>query len=228
MSDRILLISSDPHLVAQVREGLSGEAYELTGVATDLEALRWLYVQRPDLIMLDVRSSPATAVRFDPLLHLREVTDLPILLFVPAEEVPRGLDHGADDCLTPPFSAAELAARVRALLRRARFPPLREWTTRYEDEQVCIDLSRQEVRVRGQWVHLTPTEFRLLACLVGQAGDLVSYEELLARVWGPGQTGRKSQLVRCIHKLRRKIEPDPRHPTYIITVRGVGYRFVTR
>jgi len=220
MSEQILIISTDPLLIQQVQVSLNGRGYELKSAPTGLEALRRMYVARPDLIILDGRSP-----NFEILHRIRQVTDLPILMFVSEGEIPRGLNEGADDCLSEPFLPEELAARVRALLRRARLPPTTEWVTHYIDDQVSINLEQKRVLVQGERVHLTPVEFRLLACLVGNAGNVVSRQQLMARVWGPEHVGKDYLLSPRIYKLRQKIEPDPRQPEYIVTERGFGYRF---
>lgn len=240
MGDRILIISSDAALIERVRASLQGQECELASVPTGTVALQDLYTAGADLIILDGRTpsnleirNPSTSLRtgskseieWVTLSHLRQVTDLPILMFVPAGQVARGLKQGADDCLSEPFLPEELTARVGALLRRARLPPTTGWLTRYMDDQVSINLEQRRVLVQGERVHLTPVEFRLLACLVGEAGRVVPHEKLIARVWGPEHVGKDHLLSPRIYKLRQKIEPDPAQPEYILTERGFGYRF---
>lgn len=242
-----MLLSTDPALITPLQASLEEQGYAVERAQTGQDVLRQLYVSRPDLIILDGRppkqrarrpayeGEPAADRRADSserrtprleLLHrIRAVTELPILLFVSQAREAWGLNQGADDCLTVSVSPEVLAARVKALLRRARRPAITAWRTRYVDEHVNIDLMRRQVFVRGQRVHLTPLEFRLLACLVGEAGTVVSHETLITRVWGPDQVGKLHLLTPCIYNLRQKIEPDPAQYEYILTERGFGYRF---
>jgi DNA-binding response OmpR family regulator len=137
----------------------------------------------------------------------------------------KGLDIGADDYVTKPFSAEELLARVRAALRRVELSERQDPRPTFQASNLLIDFSRQRVFVRDQEVNLTPTEYRLLCELVKQAGRVLVPEYLLEKVWGIGYEGENRLLWQAVHRLRRKIEPDPRNPQYIQTRPGVGYVF---
>jgi two-component system KDP operon response regulator KdpE len=138
----------------------------------------------------------------------------------------RGLDGGADDYVTKPFSAQELLARVRAALRRTAFSERAQAGAVFEAGEVVVDFARQCVSVRGEEVSLTPTEYHLLCELARNAGRVVVPDLLLARVWGPGAEGDTHLVWQAIHRLRQKIERDPRNPEIIETRPGMGYVFV--
>ena len=139
------------------------------------------------------------------------------------ENLVRGLDHGADDYLTKPFSMTELQARVRAVLRRVAESASEDRTLRFDGGQLAIDPVAQRVTVRGKPVDLTPTEFRLLLCLAFNAGRVLSVEQILDSVWGLGYEDSPDNVKLYVWYLRRKIEADPSNPRYILTKRGAGY-----
>jgi len=166
---------------------------------------------------------------FETLRELRKFSTVPvIMLTVKADErdVTRGLELGADDYVAKPFSQAILVARIKAVLRRAELPPPTPRQEIVVDDHLRIDFERREVVVNGQQVPLRPTEFRLLYHLVGNPGVVMTQETLLSRVWGPEYRDASHYLRLYINYLRQKIEPDPSNPRYILTERGVGYRFV--
>jgi DNA-binding response OmpR family regulator len=136
----------------------------------------------------------------------------------------RGLTLGADDYICKPFSSAELVARIKAALRRARMPAVGPEKAHYTDGTVSIDHLAHEVRIRGNVVQLSPLEFRLLGCLVEHAGQVLSHEQLLDRVWGTEYESIESVKL-YVGYVRKKIEQDPANPELIQTVRGVGYRY---
>jgi len=166
---------------------------------------------------------------FETLARIREVSSVPVIMLTvkgDEEDRIRGLDLGADDYVTKPFSPRELSSRIRAVLRRVEPPKTQAAEPLVIDEDLAIDFPRREVIVRSEHIKLRPTEYRLLVHLVENAGWIVPQETLLAKVWGPEYTD-DSQLLRLyITYLRKKIEPDPSNPRYILTERGVGYRFV--
>lgn len=227
MKKRILVVDDEPRMRRFVRMNLDLEGYEVSEADNGLVALEKVRDQMPDLVLLDVMMP--TMDGFETLALLREFSNVPvIMLTVKGDENDRvrGLDLGADDYITKPFSPRELSSRVRAVLRRVEVtkPSLAEPLV--IDEGLAIDFTRREVIVRGERIKLRPTEYRLLAHLVENAGWIVPQETLLAKVWGPEYRD-DSQLLRLyITYLRKKIEPDPANPRYIFTERGVGYRFV--
>jgi two-component system KDP operon response regulator KdpE len=138
----------------------------------------------------------------------------------------RGLQMGADDYVTKPFSQKELLSRIQAVLRRAEMPPMAPKTQMKVDDELILDFARNEVIVRGEPVTLTPTEHRLLYHLVSNPGHVLTYETLLAKVWGYEYREEAHYVRLYVNYLRQKIERDPARPKYILTERGLGYRFV--
>jgi two-component system KDP operon response regulator KdpE len=178
--------------------------------------------ERPDLIILDLGLPDLDGVEVT--RHLREWTGIPIIvLSVREQEVDKisALDAGADDYLTKPFSSGELMARMRAALRHTMqntSEPI------FETDNLQVDLTRRLVRVNGEEVSLTPTEYDLLRFLVQNAGRVITHRQLLRQVWGNAYETEAHLLRVNMSNLRRKIEPDPTRPRYIITEPGVGYR----
>jgi len=166
---------------------------------------------------------------FETLERIREISTVPvIMLTVKAEEEDkiRGLELGADDYVIKPFSPRELSSRIKALLRRVEMPAPMGKTAIKVDDHLTIDFQRYEVIVDGKPIKLRPTEYRLLYHLVNNAGWVMSHETLLSKVWGHEYRDETHYLRLYITYLRQKIEPDPANPKYILTERGVGYRFV--
>lgn len=179
----------------------------------------------PDLVILDVMMPEMDG--FETLKEIRRFSDVPvIMLTVQAEEQDRirGLDLGADDYMAKPFSPAELVSRAQAVLRRVQTPSDNRIIE--VDDDLQIDFGAREVIVRGERVKLRPTEWRLLYHLVHNAGWLLTHDMILSKVWGPEYVGQDNYVRLYITYLRQKIEPDPSNPKYILTERGVGYRFV--
>ena len=226
--DRLILVVDDePRMVKFVRMNLELEGYRVSEATNGLDALDKVRDELPDLVLLDVMMPEMDG--FEALERIREVSTVPvIMLTVKGEEEDRirGLELGADDYVTKPFSPRELASRIKAVLRRAEMAAPLEKTAIVIDDDLSVDFQRREVIVRGEQVKLRPTEYRLLYHLVKNAGWVMTHEMLLAKVWGY-EYREESHLLRLyITYLRKKIEPDPSHPKYILTERGVGYRFV--
>jgi DNA-binding response OmpR family regulator len=190
------------------------------------EALDELREHLPDLIVMDVMMPEMDG--FETLKAVREVSTVPVIMLTVRQSEPdkiRGLDLGADDYIAKPFSPRELLSRIHALLRRSLMAPPTRKTEIVVDPDLKIDFSRREVTVRGKKVVLRPTEYRLLYHLVNNAGHLLTHETLLSKVWGREYRDEAHYLRLYITYLRQKIEEDPAHPRYILTERGVGYRF---
>lgn len=222
----VLVVDDEPRLVDVVRLNLEMEGYRVITASNGYEALERLKADLPDLVALDVMMPDMDG--FETLARIREVSSVPVLMLtVRAEESDRirGLEIGADDYLTKPYSPRELVTRVKALLRRSFTPSQAHKTRIVVDDDLTIDFGKHEVLVRGRKVALRPTEYRLLYHLVNNAGRLMTHETLLSKVWGPEYRDEGHYLRLYITYLRQKLERDPAHPRYILTERGVGYRF---
>lgn len=226
MGEKILVIDNDHHAVRQVDYCLTREGYEVYKAYDGQEGLRQMYSHQPDMVILDIIMPKMNGWRT--CRRIQEMSDIPIIMLSAKGEVKdivRGLDYGADDYLTKPFSVKELLARVRATLRRVALPPLNKEPVTYSDENLTVNLAERRIVVQGEPVKLTPTEYRLLAYLVENAGRVLTYRQLLEKVWGWEYTDNIDYLRVYIWHLRQKIEEEPSKPKYILTEYGVGYRF---
>jgi DNA-binding response OmpR family regulator len=224
---RILVVDDEPDLVHAVRLYLEMEGYLVFAASNGYEAMEKVTEKLPDLVVLDVMMPEMDG--FETLKRIREAHNVPIIMLtVRGEEVDkvRGLQLGADDYVTKPFSQRELLSRIQAVLRRSEMPPLVPKTQIVVDGDLTIDFARNEVTVRGRQVSLTPTEHRLLYHLVSNPGRVLTYETLLAKVWGYEYREEAHYVRLYVNYLRQKIEPDQAHPRYVLTERGLGYRFV--
>lgn len=229
MGKKILIVDDDEALVRLVDQVLTQKGYEVLKASNGQEALRLLFDQRPDLVILDVVMPRMNG--WQALDRIRDVSDIPIVILTgkrrTEEDVVRGLDYGADDYLLKPVGNRELVARVRAALRRAELPSSadakREIT--YSDGFLTVDVAERKVIVNGERVKLTPREFRLFALLVENAGRILTHKQVLEKVWGWEYIDDLDYVRIYISHLRQKIEPDPSLPRYIITEPGVGYYF---
>jgi two-component system KDP operon response regulator KdpE len=222
----ILIVDDEARIRDVVRMNLEMEHYRVLEAANGIEALEQLRDYLPDLVVLDVQMPEMDG--FETLRHIREVSTVPVIMLTvlqTEQDKIHGLDLGADDYLAKPFSPRELLSRIRALLRRSLMPAPARKTEIVVDDNLKIDFARREVIVRGQKVVLRPTEYRLLYHLVSNAGRLLTHETLLSKVWGREYRDEAHYLRLYITYLRQKIEEDPAHPKYILTERGIGYRF---
>ncbi len=222
----ILVVDDEPRMVRFVRMNLELEGYVISTAANGTEALAKVRDELPDLVLLDVMMPEMDG--YEVLERIRQVSSVPvIMLTVKAEEADkvRGLELGADDYVTKPFSPQELASRVKAALRRAEMPSPGQKSTLVIDDRLTVDFQRREVLVAGNRVKLRPTEYRLLYHLVNNAGWVMTHETLLSKVWGYEYRDDTQLLRLYVTYLRQKIEPDPSNPRYIFNERGVGYRF---
>ena len=227
MEATVLLADDSAEFTDMLQSYLQQHNYRVIAVPTGQQAIEYLSGnQRVDVILLDVMMPGLDG--WETCRRLRELTNVPILMLTALDrdvDLVHGLDLGADDYLIKPFHLSELKARVEAHLRRARMAGWNSPYPAYSDGELYIDLPNREVRLRGQHVSLSPTEFRLLACLVRNAGVVVAHRNLLAEVWGPDYMRDIRSLKLYIRYLRQKIEPDPAQPRYVLTEWGVGYRF---
>lgn len=227
MKKRILVVDDEPRMRRFVRMNLDLEGYEVFEAENGVKALERVRDDMPDLVLLDVMMPDLDG--FETLASIREMSAVPvIMLTVKGDEDDRirGLDLGADDYITKPFSPRELSSRIRAVLRRIEPSKAQDAEPLTIDGDLAIDFPRREVIARTARAKLRPTEYRLLLHLVENAGWIVPQETLLAKVWGPEYRDDNQLLRLYITYLRKKIEPDPANPRYIMTERGVGYRFV--
>jgi len=223
----ILVVDDESRMIRFVRMNLELEGFQVAGASNGLEALEKVRDDLPDLVVLDVMMPEMDG--FETLERLREISTVPvIMLTVKGDEADRirGLELGADDYVTKPFSPRELASRIRAVLRRAEMPSPVAKTVIEVDDHLQIDFRQREVIVDGERIRLRPTEYRLLYHLVNNAGWVMTHEMLLSKVWGYEYREEAGLLRLYITYLRKKIEPEPGNPRYIFTERGVGYRFV--
>jgi len=223
MAQTILVVDDEPQIVRLVRAYLEEAGFRVA-IASDGEQA--LYVARqemPDLVVLDILMPHVDGLEFT--RRIRRERNVPIVMLTArAEETDRivGLELGADDYVTKPFSPRELVARIRAVLRRAQAPP--ELPSTLRAGPLTLDRATHAVTVAGQPVDLTLTEFRFLETLMTTPGRAFTRAELLEAVQGVAFEAYERTVDVHVKNLRRKIEPDPVHPRYIFTVRGVGYR----
>ncbi|GAA4880289.1 response regulator transcription factor [Actinomycetospora straminea] len=226
MGTRVLLVEDDERIRQALGLALADEGYDVVETATGEEALE---VVDPDLdvVLLDLMLPGIDGIEVCSTLRSRG--DLPIIIATARSDtadVIAGLEAGADDYVTKPLVAGELAARIKALLRRRRPAGAEDSPSSPELRlgDLLISPGREAVERAGQPLHLTHTEFRLLVELASARGDVVTREQLLQRVWGYDYFGDTRLLDVHVRRLRRKIEPDPDDPTLVLTVRGSGYR----
>lgn len=224
---KILVVDEEPDVRKLVAMSfhMQQPTWEVIGAEDGPEALEMIERERPNVVLLDIGLPEMSG--FEVLKAIRLFSDVPvIMLTVRDDELSKvqGLELGADDYVTKPFSHLELLARVRAVLRRAQTLPLTHERP-FVSGDIRVDFGRREVTVRGRPVTLTGTEYRLLYHLVRNAGQVMIHEALLARVWGRDYTDEITYLKSYINRLRGKLERDPRHPEYILTEYGVGYWF---
>jgi DNA-binding response OmpR family regulator len=223
----ILVVEDDPAVGRSLQDGLTREGYAVTWKNTGGEGVSRARDAHPHLIILDVRLPDGSGFDFCRQMRQAGVHQPILILTVQNEEIDKvlGLEMGADDYLTKPYSLRELLARIRALLRRAYGELSTENTLLYAGD-LTIDLARGKVLRGREPLSLTPTEFRLLVYLVQNAPQALTRPQILAAVWGYDADVENEQTVNVqIRRLREKVELDPSHPTLILTVPGIGYRF---
>lgn len=225
---RILVVDDEPRMIGFIRMNLELEGHQVIEASNGFEAIEAVRVQIPDVILLDVMMPEMDG--FETLRMLREFSNIPvIMLTAKGDENDKvyGLELGADDYVTKPFGHRELSSRIKAVLRRIEMPSASaEQAVLKIDEHLSVDFNQRLVTVDGASTKLRPTEYRLLYHLIENAGWTVPHEQLLAKVWGYEYRDEAHYVRLYVNYLREKIEPDPANPKYILTERGVGYRFV--
>jgi len=224
---RILVVDDEDRMVRFIRLNLEHDGFRVTEAYRGTQALDKLRLVMPDLVILDVMMPDMDG--FDVLKTIREFSGVPVIMLTAKGEEDdrvRGLELGADDYVTKPFSPRELVSRVRAVLRRAESATLSTHGPIEIDEHLKLDFDRHEIWVDGKLVSLRPTEYRLLHYLVQNAGWVVTHDQILTNVWGYEYRDQPHYVRLYINYLREKLEKDPVNPQYILTERGTGYRFV--
>jgi two-component system KDP operon response regulator KdpE len=231
MTKKILVVDDDASMLRLVSQVLARKGYEVLESSNGQDALRLLYNQKPDLVLLDLVMPAMDG--WQTCSRIRDVSaTIPVIMLTgrrkTEEDVVRGLDYGADDYLIKPVGNKELVARVQAMLRRAELPSSVEdpgKDTVFSDGYLTVDMAQRKVTVDGKRVKLTPIEFRLLALLLQNTGRILTHPQLLEKVWGWEYVDDLDYVRIYISHLRKKIEPEPALPKYIITEPGVGYYF---
>ncbi|MGC8879664.1 MAG: response regulator transcription factor [Anaerolineae bacterium] len=224
---RILVVDDEPRMRRFIHMNLDLEGYRVLEAGNGLEAIKRVREDLPDLVLLDVMMPEMDG--FEVLREIRQFSNVPVIMLTvkgDEDDKVRGLELGADDYVTKPFGPRELSSRIKAVLRRAEIPTPAEQSIVRVDDRLQIDFNLRQVIVDGQVIKLRPTEYRLLYHLVNNAGWTMPHETLLAKVWGHEYRDETHYLRLYITYLRQKIEKDPSNPQYILTERGIGYRFV--
>ncbi len=224
---KVLVIDDEQAIRDALGRKLRREGFGVTLCGDGLEGLRAFHSERPDLVILDI-VMPGGMDGLTLCRRIREVAETPIMMLsaqaITEDDIIEGLNAGADEYLIKPVRLNEFVARVQALLRRSQ-AVTSEAVQSYNDGYLSIDLHRRHVHVNGRKIHLTPTEFKLLAVLMENAGRVVTQRDLLEQVWGREYIDDVYYPRVYISQLRRKVEPDPANPIYILTEHRVGYRF---
>ncbi len=224
MATRVLVVDDEPQIRRAIRAGLTAHGFVVEQADTGESALDQISLNPPDVVILDLGLPDLAGI--DVVREVRSWSTVPIIILSVKDserDKVRALDSGADDYVTKPFGMDELLARVRVALRHSSRQEHLEPVLRFDD--LVIDLPKRLVRVAGEEIHLTPTEFELLRELAVNAGKVLTHQMLLSRVWGPASSESTHYLRVYVNQLRQKIEQDASRPRRILTEPGVGYRF---
>jgi two-component system KDP operon response regulator KdpE len=224
--EKVLVIDDDASFLQQAQVCLQNAGYEVVTAGDGMAGLRRFFASRPDILLLDTGIPEIDG--WEVCRRIRDMSDVPVIMLTSngqKSEVLKGFSLGADDAINKPPDFSELVARVGAVLRRTAPINKEDKPVAFHHPELEIDWRTHQVVTRGQEVKLSPTEFKLLSCLIENRGWLVTHEELLRKVWGPDYVSDKSFVKLYIRYLRQKIEKDPSHPQLILTERGIGYRF---
>jgi len=225
MVTKILVVDDAPELTHLLKMALSREGYQVEVASNGLEGLRKAYDLQPDLMLLDIMMPTMSGLEM--LSRFREFSDVPVIMLTAlgrAKDRVDGLNRGADDYVIKPFDVEELKARIRAVLRRAALSaPEESRILSFDGGRLAIDPHARQVTVGSEPVNLSPTEYKLLLYLAHNAGQVLTYGQILDQVWGPGYEDNPAVVKVYVRRLRAKIETDPDHPRYIVTHRSTGY-----
>lgn len=225
---KILIVDDDPDVVEAITLsfGVQWADARIREAKDGRSALGAVGKENPDVVLLDIALPDMDG--FEVLRRIRERSDVPVLMIsARGEEIDkvRGLELGADDYVTKPFGYLELSARIRAVMRRAQALPPVSGEGQFEAGPLAINYATHQVSVGGRPVKMTPIEYKLLYQLTRSAGQVLLHDQLLTKIWGPEYLGELDYLRIYIRRLREKLEPNPQQPAYILTERGIGYRF---
>jgi two-component system KDP operon response regulator KdpE len=221
--EKILVVDDQPRVVRLASQVLEAVGFQVLAATSGKSAIEMVAMEQPDLVLLDILLPPGID-GYQVCRRIREFSNVPVIMLTAKaqeEDLLHGFDTGADDYLTKPFSAKELVARVKAVLRRAQRPE--ERTTIVSCGDLEIDFARRTVRVGGEHISLTRTEYALLRQLALNPDCVLLHQDLLTAVWGPEYRDDIDYLRAYIRYLRRKLEMDPSNPQYIVTSPGIGY-----
>lgn len=224
---RILVVDDEKRMVRFIRLNLEHDGFQVISAYNGKEALDQVRSALPNMVLLDVMLPDIDG--FQVLQKIREFSSIPVIMLTAKGEEDdrvRGLEWGADDYVTKPFSPRELVSRVKAVLRRIEATEATAHSVVEVDERLKLDFKRREIWVDNELIQLRPTEYRLLYHLVQNAGWVLTHEQILTKVWGYEYRDEPHYVRLYVNYLRKKIEQDPANPKYILTERGVGYRFV--
>lgn len=232
MTTRILVVEDDREMARLLQLDLQRNGYQVSVAGNGLEGLRLFHDTRPDLVILDIGLPLMDGMTV--CQRIRDLSNVPILMMtahaVNENDIADGLNLGADEFMLKPLRGVEFHARIKALLRRAHVanedPP--HPSLIYKDDYLEVNIGAHRVLVGGEEARLTPTEFKLLATLIKNSGQVLTFQQLLEQVWGPEYTSEHHYPRIYVSHLRRKIEPDMKSPVYIQNEYGIGYRFVGR
>jgi len=225
---RILVVDDEPKMVRLLRTALTATGFEVLAASNGENAIDMTALEQPDLIVLDIMLAGGID-GYEVCRRLREFSDVPVLILtakVRDADRLRGFDCGTDDYITKPFNTKELVARIRAILKRSQTSGQAVLEGALDCGELHIDLAQRRVFVRGEEVHLTPTEYTLLHELARHSNQVILHEQLLTAVWGEVYRNDDEYLRAYIYTLRKKIEDDPAHPVLIVRSPGVGYMLV--
>jgi two-component system KDP operon response regulator KdpE len=226
MREKILIVEDDPEFLELTQKWLQNAGYQVVTAGDGVEGMRRVYSSRPNLVLLDANLPKMDG--WEVCRRIRDMSEIPVLMVTVngrKSDQLRGFGVGADDYITKPVHFPELIARIQAVLRRSGPATQESGPSTFDNGEIEIDWRSHQVWVRGKLVKLSPTEFKILACLINNRGWIVTHEQLLEKAWGPNYIGDKSFVKLYIRYLRQKIEADPHNPQLIRTERGVGYYF---
>lgn len=226
MQEKILVVEDDVEFLDLIQTWLQKAGYEVITAKDGVEGMRRVFSSRPNLVLLDVNMPKMDG--YEVCNRIRDMSDIPVIIVTvngQKTDLLNGFGRGVDDYITKPVHFPELIARVQAVLRRAGPVEQDGMLGTFHNGDIEVDWRSRQVWARGERVKLSPTEYRILACLIKNRGWIVTHEQLLEKAWGSNYIGDKSFVKLYIRYLRQKIEKDPHSPQIILTERGVGYHF---